>query len=174
MIDITSVLYSAMNPNFFLLAVAFFLLGSCDKKTCEPDTRSSTFSANKAIHVSFDTSLQENLYTIKDGDELVFQRVYSSGHCEGSADDTYTLTLGFELPSNSTHFTLKDSALVIAHCFAHHISTWIYEYYPVTFGTIEGEKHEDDEWSVGGTVTYTIPLSYTQVQTISFAEVFRQ
>ncbi len=123
--------------------------------------------------MSFDTSRQEIVYSILEGDKLVFQYEYHKGHCDGYTHDSYTLSLAFELPSGETDFVLSDSALVEADCFVHHSNGWIDNDYPVSSGTMKGEKLAEDRWFIRGAIKYMVPLSsFNQDRELSFDEVF--
>lgn len=150
------------------------LLCSCDTQRCEPNTLTTSFADQQTIQVRFDTSFQSLVYTIEEGGNLVFQRTFYNGHCEGNGDDWYTLMLSFEIDAASTSFTMKDSNLVSAHCFVHHTSTWLYEYYPVSMGYIEGQQLSTDEWAMHGDVAYIIPLTPPKKRNFAFDDVFRK
>lgn len=158
-------------PIYFFFTI---LLCSCDTQQCEPNTITTTFADHQAIQVRFDTLFQSAVYTIVEGENLVFQRTYYNGHCEGNGDDWYTLLLSFEIDADSKSFNLKDSTLLSAHCFVHHTSTWLYEYYPVSKGYIEGHQLSNDEWAINGNVTYTIPLTPPRERKIVFDDVFKK
>jgi|GEM_PF-1287022 len=147
---------------------------SCHDQVCEPNTFTTTFSDSSQIQMIYDTNREEVVYLIFDGDGIVFKHRYYHGHCEGSADDNYSITLAFELPTDLTEFTYKDSALIELDCFVHHSSTWTNTDYPVTSGTLEGQKQSDDNWVVRGSVDYSIPVLVPQVKTIVIDRVFSQ
>lgn len=145
---------------------------SCDKRDCEPNTHTFTFSDNQHIFEMYDSIEQRNTYVIEEGDKLVFTYDYYHGHCDGSADDWYNKTLNFEIEKGLQEFNLKDSELMGAHCFVHHTSTWLYNYYPINEGTIEGHLLSDGSWDIKADVTYTIPLTFPQNERIRFHRIF--
>jgi hypothetical protein len=162
-----------MKTIFLHTAVPILFLCSCQDQVCEPDILTTTYSDSTDIQMVFDSTLEEIVYNIMEGESLVFQHIFYNGHCDGNGDDDYTKTIGFELPAHLTEFVLRDSALVKADCFVHSSSVWLNNYYPISSGILEGKKLEDDEWIIRGSLKYTIPLTFPQHELITFYKVFR-
>jgi hypothetical protein len=122
----------------------------------------------------YDTSREQIIYDILEGENLVFQHVYHHGHCEGNGDDDFTTTVGFELPRDSTKFILQDSALADIDCYVYQLSTWIQDYYPIYLGKVDAEKISDDEWLIKGSVAYWVPAIVPRLRTIKFNSIFKR
>jgi len=163
-----------MKNNLILL---IFVLGfaSCNKDdlNCHPKSIDATWTLEKSILIEYFEDLDRNIYSIVDGENIVFEYLHSGAQCDDIYDDEWGERLAFEIPSEKEEFEYVDEEILEIIAFYNQFGAWVSSIqHPINEGLIKGEKISSKKWEVSVSIT-TPPTNINQEpRTIEFKEVF--
>jgi len=162
--------------NLYLIAVFLtsLLVGCAEKNdNCTPESTIGTFAAGKQIEVKYDVENNRNIYSIEEGNNIVFEYKHASAQCANTYDDELLETLAFEVDKDAKQFKFVDSQIVISQCFYQQIGTWVnLSHNEIKSGVIEGTQISEGKWKVNVSV-WTTPLLPAEVpRKIEFEQLF--
>jgi hypothetical protein len=157
------------------------VVNGCDKgkneieNNCDPETIIGNWFENKDITVSLDALMVSNLYTVTDGENLLFIYNHAGAQCDYIDDDEWGERLAFVVNKDLTEFEYKDSDITLAKCFYQQYGAWVnYYMYDVKNGVISGKKTSSNTWKINVSVLTTPIVEGESPMAIVFTEAFKK
>ncbi|PIQ20674.1 MAG: hypothetical protein COW65_13670 [Cytophagales bacterium CG18_big_fil_WC_8_21_14_2_50_42_9] len=164
--------------NLYLITVFLTsLLIGCREKNdnCTPESTIGNFTAGKQIRMEYDAENNRNIYSIEDGNNMVFEYKHASAQCANTYDDELLETLTFEVDKDAKQFKFVDSQIITSQCFYQQIGTWVYlSHNEIKSGVIEGTQISEGKWKVTTSVWTTPLLSAEAPKKIQFEQLFER
>lgn len=161
-----------------LLLIAF---SSCDKdddkndskNDCQPETVITKWTAEKQVILEFDTEFKRNNYTIKDGNNLVFEYIHTRAQCDYIADDEWGETLIFQVEDQNSNFEFTNDEILVTNCFYQQQGAWVnHKQYQIKSGAIKGEKISGNQWKITADIETVPQVTEEKPIKIKFTEIF--
>jgi len=138
---------------------------------CREGKCTYSFTADKAIEITEDSTSQSSFIDIVSGDKLVFQYQYTANDDPRIADDEYTENIYFEIDPSLDRFSFTDSELADANLVIQPICFCPPTVHQLIVGTLSGERKNDGSWEITLDIKYD---NYNTPQSISFTARFEE
>ena len=156
-----------------LLLLLLGIIVACNvDDNCSPEEFYSTITTGKEIVEVVSQHFPENVYTIVDGNKLVFSYNHVGFQCDDVYDDEWGEELTFQIDSTVAEFNWVDSQIETAQCFYRQYGAWVNaQQIRINKGTVEGIKISSNRWSIKVNIEVTYPSSNNPI-VIKFARTF--
>lgn len=151
------------------------LLGiiACDvDDNCSSEEFHATIASGKEIVEVVSQYFPENVYTIVDGNKLVFSYNHSGFQCDDAIDDEWAEELTFQVDPTISEFNWVDSQIETGHCFYRQYGAWVNaQQIRIHKGTIQGVKISPNRWSIKASIEVIYPFNNNPI-VIKFTRTF--
>lgn len=131
--------------------IVLIALTSCTKKglDCYEEATIGTFANNKMILIGSTPEENVTYFEIVAGNCRVFTLNHSGFQCDKVYDDEWGEQVVFQVDGNLNSFSIQENEFEKALCFYGQYGAWTnHRQDLISFGSIEGERIDEEEWSV--------------------------
>jgi hypothetical protein len=164
--------------NLMLICLMLFVgFSSCKKiyENCNPETIKTKFTLGKEIDVNYSSEFKRNDYSIKDGENILFEYIHIGAECEDRYDDEWGENLTFIVNKDTTDFEIKNGDIENLKCFYQEYGAWVrHNQYQIKDGIIKGKKRLDNTWEISVSVLTTPLFDDVQPKKIEFTGTFNK
>jgi hypothetical protein len=158
-----------------IICIIFIVMISCNKKglDCYEESKIGTFERNKMILTGITPDTNIEYFEIVTGNKIVFTLNHSGFQCDQVYDDEWGEQVVFQVDGNLNNFVMKDNELERNMCFYGQFGAWVnHKKSIINAGLVEGEKIDEDEWSVNLNIKLSEPNKMGN-QELEFHGIFK-
>lgn len=159
-----------MNKLLFSILVLLTIVSCGDD--CNPETTSAIWEVDKEITIQINPGIDQTIYTIEDGDKILFTHHTVLAQCDDILDDGGSNYLYFAIDKNLDAFEYSDTELLDIACHYEEKGASSQGAVTVSLGTVKGTKTSDTEWEIDVSIMTQEFGSIDASNTIEFVKTF--
>lgn len=161
-----------MKKHFFLLLLGLGMIACETDGDCTPDAFLTIGEPNQSIEVTIPNNSTEPVYTVINGDKIVFTYTREGAQCDNVLDDEVREEIIFEIDPTLTQFAHTDDEILLITAYYHRSGAWFNFQGEINVGSIEGVKLSDNQWEIKASVEVPTMNPNSPIKVIAFTRIY--